>query len=172
MEVWKDIKGYEGRYQVSNKGRVKSLPKRRGRGVGYMCEENILKPTKHHHGYFIVNLRANGKGTTIEVHRLVAKAFICNPDNKPQINHINGIKTDNRTENLEWCTNGENQLHKYRVIGHKPYGKPVICVETKQEYSSALVAAKCNGIDSSSIAKCCREKRQMVGGYHWKYKGA
>ena len=172
MEVWKDIKGYEGKYQVSNLGRVKSLPKRRGRGVGYMCEEMILTQAKHHYGYNVVNLRSNGKGTTIEVHRLVANAFICNPDNKPQINHANGNKTDNRVENLEWCTNGENQLHKYEVLGCKPFGKPVVCEESGCEYSSALVAGRCNNIDSSSIAKCCRGKRETAGGYHWKYKGA
>lgn len=169
MEVWKDVPGYEGRYQVSDFGRVKSLPKRRGRGKGYLYAEAFLAPSIHHHGYAQVHLRKNGKGKSIFVHRLVASAFISNSEGKEQINHINGDKTDNRLENLEWCTNGENQLHKYRVLGCKPYGKPVVCLESGETYSSEVAAGKHLGVDSSCIAKCCNGKRKIAGGFHWRY---
>lgn len=169
MEVWKDIKGYEGRYQISDQGRVKSLPKTRGRGVGCVYEEIILTAAAHNRGYLHVQLRSNGRGKSVDVHRLVAEAFIPNPHNLPQVNHINGVKTDNRVDNLEWCTNGENQLHKYRVLGVKPFGKPVICIETGAEYASAFAVMRHKGIDSSTIAACCRGKRKTAGGYHWRY---
>ena len=172
MEQWKDIKGYEGRYQVSNLGRVKSLPKKMGNGVGYMTDTKILHPSTNHNGYCIVNLCKNRVCTFKQVHRLVAEAFIVNTDKKAQVNHINGLKTDNRVENLEWCTQSENQLHRHRVLSHKPYGKPVICIEKNETYSSTREAARQFGIDCSAIGKCCRGRRKTAGGYHWKYKEA
>jgi len=172
MEVWKDIQGYEGKYQVSSFGRVKSLPKKMGRGIGYMTDTIVLSACTNHNGYNIVNLCENCKPVFKQVHRLVAEAFIPNPDNKPMVNHINGDKTNNRVENLEWCTNGENQIHRHRVLGQKQKGNAVICIETNEEYTSVLEAGKKNNIDSSSINKCCKGKRKIAGGYHWKYKEA
>ena len=115
-EVWKDIKDYEGLYQVSNLGRVKSLQ----RIVSYvygerMMEEKILKGSICVYGYLRVNLRKNGINKTIKIHKLVAQTFISNPDNKETVNHINGIKTDNRVKNLEFCTRRENNLHAYKT---------------------------------------------------------
>ena len=98
-EVWKDIDGYEGLYQVSNLGRVKSI----GYGI-----ERVLKPAKNSRKYLTVNLHKSKKGKSFLVHRLVAQAFIPNPENKEQIDHINTIKTDNRVENLRWVTPKEN----------------------------------------------------------------
>ena len=106
MEVWKDIAGYEGLYQVSSFGRVKSL---------WHGRERIRKPHLNHKGYSELNLCKGGNVKGFKVHRLVAEAFIPNPQNKREVNHINGIKADNRVENLEWVTPSENQLHAYNT---------------------------------------------------------
>ena len=106
-EIWKDIENYEGLYQVSNLGRIKSIRK--------MKKQNILKLGTRN-TYNVINLMKNGKARSFQVHRLVAKAFIPNPENKPQVNHINGVKNDNRLENLEWVTRSENTIHAYRVL--------------------------------------------------------
>lgn len=108
-EIWKDIEGYEGLYQVSNLGRVKSLDRKidfkDGRYATY--KGRVLSP-KIKNGYKYVVVTQNSKYRTFLVHRLVAKAFLPNPENKPCIDHINTDRTDNRVENLRWCTHKEN----------------------------------------------------------------
>lgn len=111
-EIWKDIEGYEGMYQVSNLGRVRSL----GRIVKLRdsfrrLSTKVLSPRLKHNGYNQVVLQKDGQRVDVSIHRLVGIAFIPNPENKHQINHKNGIKTDNRVENLEWCTGSENIVH-------------------------------------------------------------
>jgi len=114
MEIWKDIKGYEGMYQVSNLGRVKSLERltffKNGRKPR-LEKEMIKRPALDGKGYNRMCLRKHDIPNTFKLHRLVAEHFIPNPDNKPQVNHINGDKLDNRVENLEWMTNDENMHH-------------------------------------------------------------
>jgi len=108
-EIWKDIPNYEGVYQVSNIGRVKSLKS---------GEEKLLKPQKHRDGYMQVGLYKEGVGKLFKVHRLVMLAFVSESD--LQVNHINGIKTDNHLENLEYCTGSQNIKHAFNTGLHVP----------------------------------------------------
>lgn len=109
MEIWKDIPEYEGLYQVSNMGRVKSIP-RKGK-----VTETIFKPATNRYGYQVICLRKNNIQKTRLIHRLVALSFIGIPPDKTEVNHINGNKADNHVENLEYCTARENMLHSYTL---------------------------------------------------------
>lgn len=116
QEVYKPIKGYEGLYEVSNLGNVKSLSKIRGRAF---TAERLLKP-RIVNGYVMVTLCKESKRFNASVHRLIAEAFIPNPENKETINHIDGNKQNNSIDNLEWATQRENNLHAYRTGLHDP----------------------------------------------------
>lgn len=126
MEIWKDIPGYEGYYQASTEGRIRSVS--RIRMDGYHITGRVLKADRLKGGYEQVLLMVNKKRDYEKVHRLVAQTFIPNPENKLQVNHINGIKHDNRLENLEWATASENLKHSFRTLKHPPtrywLGKP------------------------------------------------
>lgn len=113
LEFWKDIKGYEGHYQVSNLGKVKSLARivESRKGVFLNKKEKFLSDWNCGKGYRKVKLSKDAIEKSIRVHRLVAETFLSNPKAKLEVNHINGIKDDNRVENLEWCTSSENTLH-------------------------------------------------------------
>ena len=116
MEVFKDILGYEGLYQVSNLGKVKSTERKakHWRGGLLTVKSRIMKPFTSKCGYLIVSISKNSIDNKFLIHRLVSNAFIPNPYNKPQVNHINGIKTDNKVSNLEWATTSENSLHAFK----------------------------------------------------------
>ena len=161
MEIWKDIEGYEGLYQVSSWGRVKSTY-RGGR---------VLKGRKTKTGYLRINLCKNRNVKEYLVHRLVAQAFIPNPQNKPQVNHIDEDKENNHVNNLEWCTAKENVNHGTRILRiGKARSKPIICIETGVEYYGARECARQMGLQHSTIIKVLRGTRNHTGGYTFKYK--
>lgn len=185
MEIWKDINGYEGYYQISNKGNVRSLD--RFDGV-HDRQGTIIKPHMKHNGYLQVGLRKHNTRKWLAIHRLVAIHFIENPDNKPQVNHIDGNKQNNNVENLEWVTAKENQNHATRIglrnnmpkgEKHPNYGKcgensksakPVIRKDPKTgetKLYKAKILAKDDGFDVTSISKCCHGKLKTHKGYEW-----
>lgn len=161
-EIWKDIEGYEGLYQVSNLGRVKSL------NYSRTGKEGILKPNPTKRGYIIVEL----KSKPFQVHRLVAQAFIPNPNNLPQVNHIDENTSNNIVSNLEWCTAEYNSNYGTRNERIKQsLQKPVIQYNINNEYintfPSIIEAHKLTGVDNHHISACCNNKRKTAGGYKW-----
>lgn len=176
-EIWRDIKGYEGIYQVSSMGRVRGF---------YFGKEKMLKPRKDRDGYLLINLHRDGKQYTFRVHRLVAEAFIPNPENKPCIDHINTIKDDNRIENLRWVSIAENNqnplsrknLSKGKTGKHR--GKehhnsiPVIQYSKSNKiigfWENCQEAARYFGLYSgSNIGSCCRGLLKSSNGFKWRY---
>lgn len=166
-EIWRDIEGFEGLYQVSNLGNVKSLGNNKNK------KEKILKPSKNIWGYLQVWLIKDGRRYAKTVHRLVAEAFIPNPDNLPEINHKSEDKTDNSVKNLEWCTHEYNMNYgnRNKKIAKK-LSKPVICIETGIFFSSTMDAERKTGINSGNISNCCLGRQKHAGGYSWKYATA
>lgn len=162
VEEWKDISGYEGLYQVSNLGRIKSTPREGTKG-------GIIKQFSAN-GYMKVNLHKDGKEHFIYTHRLVAIAFITNQDNKPQINHKNGNKHDNRVINLEWSTSEENLEHAIKnglktlkKVGQYKNGNLVAI------YRSCHYASVKTNIQYATIYRCLMGIYKQAGGYEWKY---
>ena len=188
IEEWRDIKGYEGYYQVSNYGRVKSLPKL---GNGY--QEIILKPGVDGCGYFKVCLSKNGVHKTTHIHRLVAEAFLPNPNNLPQVNHKNEDKTENfvwvnpdgsvdpSKSNLEWCTQEYNNTYGTRLKriseslkNNNRASKPILQFDKNgafvNEWPSAALVERELGINNGNICSCLKGKYKSAGNYVWKYK--
>lgn len=182
IEIWKDIKDFEGLYQVSNLGRVKSLKLNR---------ELIMKPTKEVNGYLTINLTNNdGKHKKFLIHRLVVEAFIPNPDNKPQVDHINTDTTDNRVENLRWVTPMENtnnpltlkhigefnKINRYwtgKYSKEHPQSKPILQYDLDgnfiREWNCTMDAHRELHIGFTSISNCLKNRSKMAGGFVWKY---
>jgi hypothetical protein len=167
-EIWKDIKGFEGLYQASNFGNIRSLPMR------YSPTINILKPRMGNWGYYFVTLYKENKAYQRVIHRLIAKTFIPNPENKPQTNHKNGNKLDNSVENLEWVTASENIEHAYRT-GLK-WGRKKKVWQYLQNgrfiglWNSPLEIEKTLGYHRSNIVACCMGHRKTAHKFIWKYK--
>ena len=168
MEIWKNIENYPD-YMVSNLGRVKSIK---------FGKEKLLKHSKDKYGYFKVLLSKNGKSKNLKIHRLVAKAFIPNPDNKEFIDHINTNKTDNRVENLRWCTCKENQnnpntLNNIDKANKRRCNKPILQFTLDNCFVKLWVSAseieKKLGFDHSMISRCCLNKVVRCYGYKWQY---
>ena len=170
MEDWKDIAGYEGIYQVSNKGRVRSVCLR------HSSKPRVMKQRFAGRNYLYVGLSLNGVQKKYSVHRLVAKAFIPNPYNKPEINHINGDKTNNSANNLEWVTSRENKAHAHKTglydeaISNSEI--PVIAMDEKtgeeREYKSIIEAARILKLHPGSVARAAKGKYK-AGKYKFRY---
>ena len=187
VEEWKPIRKYKGSYEVSNLGRVRSLPRDTKFGQRQkLVKGQILKPIDKH-GYLYVALSKHSKQAQCPIHRLVADAFIPNYDNLPQVNHIDENKANNRVENLEWCTADYNNRYsdiykkgaeaaKIPVVQYTKDGRKIA------EYSSMLQASESTGIPVTSISACVNNKRkkdskghyyttQSAGGFVWKARG-
>ena len=178
MREWRDIPGCEGRYQVSRDGYVRSLPDidRRGR----FMPGQILRPGLTDKGYEKVSI----DGKHRRVHILVAEVYIPNPDRLPQVNHEDGVKRNNRWDNLKWVTNSQNQVHRYQVLGHAgpmkgrtgakcPNSCPVRAIEVVtrevREYAGASEAARQLGIHASGIAHAAGGKSTTYKGWIWEW---
>ena len=181
MEVWKDIVGYEGKYQVSSYGRVKSLERKVWNRYQFVTKkERILKKRYNHKGYVAVILYLNNSSKSYMVHRLVAMHFIDNPEHKTQVNHKNGCKEDNRVQNLEWVTGSENQRHAFdlglydtRIKKQKDASKPVMMMSVDGEplfvFQSIHEANDYFGVKDSHIYAVCCNRRNVALGYRWQY---
>lgn len=151
----KDIKGYEGLYAVTSCGKVWSYRR-----------QKFLKGVPDKDGYLRISLVKDGVKKSYSVHRLVAEAYISNPDNLPQVNHKSEIKTENHINNLEWVSSSDNANYGTR---NTRISKAVYCVELDREYKSQTEAANDLGIDRKGISKCCLGVYKTCGGYHWRY---
>ena len=168
-EIWRPIEGYEF-YEVSNLGRVRRLESfvNCKNGVKQKFPGKILKPRVNNCGYLMVRLCKNGICRSYYLHRLVCQAFLPNPDNKPQVNHLSEEKTNNSVENLEWCTAKENANYGTRTkrVSEK-LSKPVRCVELDRIFNSISDAARHFNIAQPNISNVLAGKLKTAGGYHW-----
>ena len=156
----KDIKGYEGLYAITSCGKVWSYKRNK-----------FLKARDNGHGYVRVVLTdRNGKTKDHFIHRLVAEAYIPNPDNLPEVNHKNEERAKNNVQNLEWCTRQYNNSYGSRASKFvKAVGKKVVCLETGIAYESASAAGRALGINSSGISRAARQPNYTIKGYHWAF---
>lgn len=161
-EIWKDVVGYKGMYQVSNIGRTKTMSRNiysKG-SIHYIMKERVTRQTDFK-GYKQIRLRKDNLSRLYFVHRLVLMAFIPNPFNKPYVNHKNGIRNDNRVENLEWCTRSENEKHAYKYLSkelkmNRPKGK--------DHFNSYPVVQKDKNGNILKIWECAKQAK-IEGGY-------
>jgi|WetSurMetagenome_2_1015567.scaffolds.fasta_scaffold572974_2 hypothetical protein len=177
-EIYKDIPGFEGFYQIGNLGNVKSLPRR---VINRPIHGRILKTQVTKKGYITVTLNKNSKKTSRLVHNIVAVAFVENPENLKEVNHVDGIKSNNKSGNLEWSTRSENILHAFRLgLIKRAFGKankkskPVLQYSLNgifiKEYESANIAARELNINFGNICSVCRGDRVKAANFIWKYK--
>ncbi len=183
MIKWVFIDGFEDRYVVNDIGEVISLNYNR------TGQPEKMTTSEDKDGYLKVGLTINKKIHNVYIHRLIGKYFIPNPENKRQINHKNGVKSDNIISNLEWCTQLENSIHSTRVLGNKPpppffkgkrgvyvsISKPINQVDKLTNeiiccYVSVTEASEKTGIDNSHIGKVAKGKAKSAGGFKWEFK--
>ena len=186
-EIWKEIPGWEGFYEASNLGNVRSLPRiiMRPNGRPLTVKGRVLKQATNRNGYKAVVLCRHGIMKTIKVHRLIAAAFIQNPLEHSIVNHKNEVKSDNRADNLEWCTYTYNMKYgtapsrrsrslSTAMKNNPNHSRPVIMMDLNgkitQEFPSLMEAQRQTGIPNQNIWSCCAGGRQRTaGGYKWKY---
>lgn len=174
-EIWKDIKGYEGLYQVSNFGEIRSCSRARGNG-GYYKSKTIVGFINSN-GYRLVLFNVNGKRKRFQVHRLVAEAFIPNPNNYNCVNHKDENKLNNSVGNLEWCSHKYNANYGTRNkkisinSGKAVLMRNITTGEVIRMFYNISEAERCTGIAHQSIAKCClsRKHYNSAGGFKWEY---
>jgi|AntAceMinimDraft_18_1070375.scaffolds.fasta_scaffold92334_2 hypothetical protein len=185
MEEWKDVKGYEGYYEVSNLGRVRSLDRVidlvNPLTGGEIKRKGKLLKQRELFGYMLVNLCVHDRRKNTRVHRMVTEAFLDNPDNKPYVNHKNGIKSDNRLYNLEWVTGSENNIHAFKTgLATACNKKKIMCVENQKVFESSYKAAewlnnekfgntKKIKVMADKFRTVASGKRKIAYGYQWKY---
>ena len=189
-ETWKDIRDYEGIYQISNLGRIKSLSRKtkRKNNSYRIIKEKILKPEVVHTGYLMINLSKNSKTKKKFIHRLVAQAFLKEYNEKLQVNHIDGNKQYNIWTNLEMVTPSENVKHAFKIglinehgnnyghfgkehhNAHKIYQIDIKTNEVINIFYGCYEAQRKTGIDKCNINSCCNGKQKTAGGYKWLYK--
>lgn len=173
-EIWKDIKGYEGLYQISNYGKVKSLDRIKKSSLKNQdfvrVKSRILKQYTNKKGYLLVQLNKNGMGKTKQLHRLVAEAFIPNPDKLSEVNHKDENPGNNCADNLEWCDSKYNNNYGTRIdrmtISIEQYTKDNIFIKLWKNEAEIIKVLKIY-----HTGDCCKGKRKTAGGYIWKYFG-
>lgn len=174
-EAWKDIVGFEGLYQVSSLGRVKSLGREHWNGKGHWWSADRIKEQRNDvKGYKVVTLCKECNTTVAKVHRLVALAFIPNPDNLPVVNHKDENKQNPKLDNLEWCTNDYNINYGTAIArASESKKKPIIQLDLNgniiKYWDSAKVAANSLNITACHITRAIKGKRKSHGGYCWVY---
>jgi hypothetical protein len=179
-EVWKDVVDYEGLYEVSNLGRIKSCDRfvKHPKGGRKFIRGKIKSLSKDKDGYLRVCVCKEGKEKGMSVHRLVCMSFIKNIENKSQVNHKNGLKYDNRLDNLEWSTNQENQIHAFRTGLRKPKINNEKSVNMFSKNTSEFVcsfisiakASKHINCTTSDICNVLKNRQKSVRGYYFQYK--
>ena len=194
LEYWKDISGFEGLYMISNLGRVKSLNRKvynNNYKSGFAeIKERIRRQHKNEDGYLAVRLNKNGKPFHKSVSRLVGLHFVSNEFNKPEVNHKNGVRHDNRYFNLEFSNDSEQQFHSYRILNRKPYlkgregnlhpmfgrsgilsksNKKVFCITNNKYYFSATQASIELNLNLVCVCSVCTGVRKQTGGFAFRY---
>jgi hypothetical protein len=194
-EIWKPVVNCEGYYEISNLGNVLSLERvieyKLKTKSGTIIKKRSFKKSKklkthiNDVGYYTTDFQVNGIKQTVCIHRLIAEAFIPNPENKPTVNHKDGIKTNNYIDNLEWATYSENNQHAVdtglrqspwtgKFGADNPRSKPVIQYDKAynkiNEFANAREAQRITGIGYKHISDCCLGNRSTTGGYKWEYK--
>ena len=173
-DIWKDVRGYEGLYVVSDSGQIKSIARTKPYLNGVRKrQEQIMRWHLVNGGYAQLMLtNKRGERHSYLVHRIVAEAFVPNPSNLPQVNHIDGNKLNNRAENLEWCTAKENMVHSLNS-GLRTDAKLVDMFSKNGEYictyPSIKEAGRKTGVHHQNISLCCIGKTKSAGGYLWRY---